>query len=117
MFTPVDYGFTAGHSLSDYGMEPGTDFPLANITFEGNILKLQARPEVAGELIIHTNATSADRLQIKVKNAKGRATNGSNELVSDQFVDTQTFFKGAVVILVNPGESFEFTGYSLIAAE
>lgn len=115
MFTPVDYDFAPGKNLSDYGLEASTAFPFASAGFDGNVLRLVASDVAGGELIIHTDAgTLGTGLKLKVKNAKGNATTGGNALISNEYVDTTTVGNGAVIIFVRYGETFEFTGYSLI---
>ncbi len=37
MFTPVDYDFASGKTLSDYGLEASTAFPFASAGFDGNV--------------------------------------------------------------------------------
>lgn len=115
MFTPVDYNFSAGKSLSDYGLETSAEFPFKSASFDGNTLKLVTLVSSSGELLIKTGAESDDvSLQLKVKNATGNASTQENHLISDSYVKTSTVANGTVVIFVNHGETFEFTGYSLI---
>lgn len=117
MFTPVDYDFASGKTLSDYGLEASTQFPFASVGFDGNVLRLVASDVAGGELIIHTDAgTQGTGLKLKVKNAKGNATTGgnANTLISNEYVDTTTVGNGAVIISVRYSQTFEFTGYSLI---
>ncbi|WP_183135679.1 hypothetical protein, partial [Pseudomonas savastanoi] len=116
-FTPVDYDFASGKSLSDYALEASTAFPFASAGFDGNVLRLVASDVAGGELIIHTDAgTQGIGLRLKVKNARGNATTGgdANALISNEYVDTTTVGNGALIISVRYGETFEFTGYSLI---
>lgn len=115
MFTPVDYDFAPGKTLSDYGLEASTAFPFESVGFDGNVLRLVASDVAGGELIIHTDVgTNGVGLKLKVKNAKGNAITGGNALISNEYVDTTTVGNGAVIIFVRYGETFEFTGYSLI---
>lgn len=115
MFTPVDYDFASGKTLSDYGLEASTEFPFEYAGFDGNVLRLVASDMTGGELIIHTDAgTHGTGLKLKVKNAKGNAITGGNTLISNEYVDTTTVGSGAIIIFVRYGETFEFTGYSLI---
>lgn len=115
MFTPVDYDFASGKTLSDYGLEESTQLPFEYAGFDGNVLRLVASDAVGGELIIHTDVGTIDvGLKLKVKNAKGDAITGENVLISNEYVDTTTAGNGAVIIFVRHGEAFEFTGYSLI---
>jgi len=118
MFTPVDYDFAPGKTLSDYGLEASTEFPFESVSFDGGVLRLVASDVALGELIIHTDVgTNGVGLKLKVKNAKGNATTGwnANALISNDYVDTTTVGNGAVIISVGYGETFEFTGYSLIS--
>ncbi|XGI79109.1 hypothetical protein ACED16_18970 [Enterobacter hormaechei] len=117
MFTPVDYDFAPGKNLSDYSLEASTAFPFASAGFDGSVLRLVVSDVAGGELIIHTDAgTPGTGLKLKVKNARGNATTGwnANTLISNEYVDTTTVGNGAVIISVRYGETFEFTGYSLV---
>lgn len=118
MFTPVDYDFSAGGSLRDYGLELSKEVPFETVKFDGNKLRLVASEFSSGELIINTDAgVNGVGLKLKVKNLKGNATTGtkSTSLVNNEYVKTDTVSSGVVIITVNYGETFEFTGYSLIA--
>ena len=116
MFTPVDYDFSEGKSLSDYSLEENPDFHFESINFDDNVLRLVASEGVSGELRIKTNAGSEGiSLKLKVKNAKGNASSHGNNLMSDSYVKTSTMTNGDVIISVNHGETFEFTGYELAA--
>lgn len=115
MFTPVDYDFSAGKGLSDYGLEASKDFPFKSASFDGNILKLVTLVSSGGELLIKTSAESGNvSLQLKVKNAEGNASTQGNNLISNSYVKTSTVANGTVIIFVNRGETFEFTGYNLV---
>ena len=71
---------------------------------------------VGGELLIKTDAGSSDiNLKLKVKNARGHAISGINNIVSNEYVKTSTVANGMLVIFVGHGETFEFNGYSVIA--
>ncbi|MBT0723455.1 hypothetical protein HH682_03150 [Rosenbergiella sp. S61] len=114
-FTSVDYDFASSKTLSDYGIEASKEFPFKSVGFDGNVLRLVASDVVGGELIIHTDVgTQGNGLKLKVKNAKGNATTGGNALISNEYVDTTTVGNGDVIIFVRYGETFDFTGYSLI---
>lgn len=116
MFTPTDYDFSAGKTLSDYGLEASDSFPFETVAFDGNVLRLVASEFAGGELIINTDAgANGVGLKLKVKNATGNAISGGNFLISNEYVKTTTVGTGAVIIFVNAGDTFEFTGYSLIA--
>jgi len=115
MFTPVDYDFSEGKSLSYYGLEE-TDLTFKAIHFDGHVLRLVTSDDISAELRIKTDAGSDGiRLKLKVKNAKGNASSHGNNLMSDSYVKTSTMTHGDVIISVNHGETFEFTGYSLAA--
>jgi hypothetical protein len=115
MFTPVDYDFASGKTLSDYGLEASTAFPFASVGFDGNVLRLVTSDVAGAELIVHTDVgANGVGLKLKVKNAKGNAITRGNALISNKYVDTTTVGNGAVIIFVTYGETFEFTGYSLI---
>jgi hypothetical protein len=115
MFTPVDYNFTPGKRLMDYGMEESQSFPFRSVRFEENVLKLVARDEFAGEIIFKTESKNSGlRVRIKLKNSKGNAiTSEGKPVFSNQYVDTVTTGSGVVILMVRNGGSLEFTGYSL----
>lgn len=116
MFTPIDYNFSANKSLSDYRLEASTEFPFKSARFDGNVLKLVALVSSSGELLIKTDAKRDDiDVQLKVKDANGNASSRGHDLISNSYVKTSTVANGIVTIVVNHGETFEFTGYSLRA--
>ena len=116
MFTPINYNFSVNKSLSDYHMEASSEYPFKSASFDGNVLKLVALVSSGGELLIKTGAKRDNiGFQLKVKNAKGNALSKGNDLISNLYVKTSTVANGIVSIFVNRGETFEFTGYNLIA--
>lgn len=111
---PINVDFVAGKSLSDYGLE---NSDLKRAEFEGNVLKLEANEKIGGELIISLSDSFFDEeLKIKVKNAKGDAFSGPSKLINNEYVDTKAVrpAPSAVVILLEPKELFEMSGFSII---
>lgn len=116
MFETVHYDFSADKQLSDYSLEDSNYYPFKSIGFVGNVLKLVASDIQSSELIINTKAKVAGiSLLLNVKNIKGDASSSGTPLINNSAVKISTVANGSVIIFVNKGGSFEFTGYELSA--
>ncbi|WP_258875450.1 glycoside hydrolase family 10 protein [Pantoea ananatis] len=116
--TDYDFSFSTGKTLSDYGIELSTnEFTFKSVSFDGNVLRLVTSDVNAGEVSFHTDVgINGVGMKLKVKNAKGTAyVAEGTPVVSNEYVHTTTIGTGVVNIIIPAGETFEFTGYTLIA--
>lgn len=111
----IDYEFKEGQSLSNYGLENSSSFPFESATFVGNVLRLKTNKYFGGELIINTTEKeSGVNAKIMIKNAKGNAYAGSSIITSNQYINTETYLGGCLIIRVSYNQVFEFSGFRVI---